>query len=129
MFIWRKGEKEKKFAPKLLNEVKAKKENIARVRLGLSKVTKPGGTGNGYIKYDSSGKTGTSQSFIDTNNDGKIDTETISTLFGAYMPSNNPKLSIVVISPNVSIKDADYKSKITKRVTNKVTNLYFSKYN
>lgn len=114
----------------LINKVKAKKENIERVRLGLSLVTQSGGTGNGYIDsyLEPSGKTGTSQSFIDTDKDGKIDTETISTLFGAYMPRSNPKLSIVVLSPNISIEGADYKSKITKRITNKVTNLYFNKY-
>ena len=107
----------------LINKVKAKDENISRVRLGLKQVTQSG-TGTGYI----SGKTGTSQSFIDTDNDGKIDTETISTLFGAYMPRENPKLSIVVISPNIGIEGASFKSKITKRLTNKVTNLYFNKY-
>lgn len=115
----------------LLNKVKAKEENIARVRLGLSMVTKRGGTGNNYINYsyNSSGKTGTSQSFIDTNNDGKIDTETISTLFGAYMPSNKPVLSVVVISPHISYESgSSHRSSITKTLTNKVTNLYFQKY-
>ena len=113
----------------LINKVKAKDENISRVRLGLKQVTQSG-TGTGYISdaYNPSGKTGTSQSFIDTDNDGKIDTETISTLFGAYMPRENPKLSIVVISPNIGIEGASFKSKITKRLTNKVTNLYFNKY-
>lgn len=113
----------------LINKVKAKKENMARVRLGLSLVTQSG-TGTGYVDsyLEPSGKTGTSQSFIDTNNDGKIDTETISTLFGAYMPRDNPKLSIVVISPNIGLEGANYRSKVTKRITNKVTNLYFNKY-
>ena len=51
---------------------------------------------------NSSGKTGTSQSFIDTNDDGKVDTETITTSFVGYSPSVNPIMSIVVVSPDIS---------------------------
>ena len=89
-----------------------------------------GGTGASYINksYKAAGKTGTAQSFIDTNLDGKIDKETISASFGAYMPYDNPKVSIVVFSPNVSDKSSSYMSKVNRKITREVTDLYFSKY-
>ena len=48
--------------------------------------------------YKPAGKTGTSQSFIDTDGDGVVDTETITTSFVGYAPYDDPKFSIVVIS-------------------------------
>ena len=53
--------------------------------------------------YNAAGKTGTSQSFIDTDNNGVIDTETITSSFVGYVPSDNPKYSIMVTSPNSSV--------------------------
>ena len=49
------------------------------IKEGFKSVLSYGGTGAGYIdlKYNPAGKTGTSQSFIDTNFDGKIDKEKI----------------------------------------------------
>ena len=121
-----------KYDKKELNKVNVKEENMERIRYALSTVVKRGGTANGYVdqKYFPSGKTGTSQSFIDTNQDGKIDTETISTLFGSYMPSDKPTLSMLVVSPNVSYESTvDYRSNITKRLSSRVSSLYFEKYN
>ena len=114
---------------KLLNNVNVKNKYMNRVRLDLKKVS-TSGTGRNYVSQSlkASGKTGTAQSFIDTNNNGKIDTETITSLFGAYMPRNNPKLSIVVINPDISVKDSKNRSIITKTLTNKITKLYFDKY-
>ena len=40
-------------------------------------------------------------SFIDTNNDGILDTATLSNSFVGYAPFDNPKMSIVVVSPNI----------------------------
>lgn len=114
---------------KLLNNVKVKKKYMKRVRTGLKNVT-ISGTGKNYInlKYKPSGKTGTSQSFIDTDDDEKIDKETISTLFGAYMPRNEPKVAILVINPDISVESKnEHRSMITKTLTKKVTNLYFKK--
>ena len=80
-------------------------------------------------KYtDSSGKTGTSQSFIDTDGNGVVDTETITTSFVGYSPSNNPKISIVVVSPDVSLPDSDYQSTVTKRISSQLVDKYFSIY-
>ncbi len=116
--------------PKLLNEVNVDSKYIDRVREGLKMVMQSGGTGASYInkKYNAAGKTGTAQSFIDANYDGKIDKETISASFGAYMPYDNPRVSIVVFSPNVSDKSSSYMSKVNRKITREVTDLYFNKY-
>ena len=102
---------------------------MERVRLGFNQVISSG-LGYGYMGeyYNSSGKTGTSQSFIDTNNDGMVDTETISSSFIGYSPSTNPKMSIVVVSPDISTPDSGYQSMITKRISSKMVNKYFDLY-
>lgn len=118
---------------KVLNKIDTKVEYMNRVKEGFYAVMhSPGGYGRGYIddKLNSAGKTGTSQSFIDTNNDGIIDTETITSSFVGYMPANNPKVSIIVTSPNSSHPNSktDYASLVTLRITKEVTNKYFEMY-
>ncbi len=110
-----------------IGEVAIDKKYIDRVRLGFHQVITDG-LGYGYMGnyYDSAGKTGTSQSFIDTDNDGKVDTETITSSFIGYAPSDKPKMSIVVVSPDISLPDAGYQSMITKRISAKMVNKYFS---
>ena len=46
------------------------------------------GTGKGFMNYNlhPAGKTGTSESFLDTNNDGKIDTKTITLTMAGFFP-------------------------------------------
>ena len=113
----------------VLGTVDVKKEYIDRVRLGFSQVVS-NGLGYGYMgNYtNSSGKTGTSQSFIDTDGNGVVDTETITTSFVGYSPSENPKISIVVVSPDISLPDSSYQSSVTKRISSKIVNKYFSIY-
>ena len=98
---------------------------INRVREGFSSVVQ-NGLGYGYMGYytNSSGKTGTSQSFIDTDGDGKVDTETITSSFVGYSPSDNPKMSIVVVSPDISVPDSS-QSAVTKRISAQVVNKFF----
>lgn len=66
----------------ILNKVTTKKEYIERVQLGFREVMTTG-LGKNYMKGVPSpaGKTGTSESFIDTNDDGIIDTPTITNSF------------------------------------------------
>ncbi len=113
----------------ILGKVDVETKYMDRVRLGFNQVITMG-LGYGYMgNYaNSSGKTGTSQSFIDTNNDGKVDTETITTSFIGYSPSNNPKMSIVVVSPDVSLPEANYQSQVTKRLSSKMVNKYYQIY-
>lgn len=109
-----------------LGKVDIDKKYMDRVRLGFNQVVTQG-LGYGYMgKYNnSSGKTGTSQSFIDTDGNGKVDTETITTSFVGYSPSDKPEMSIVVVSPDISLPNADYQSSITKRISSKMVNKYF----
>ena len=116
---------------KELNSVDTKPEYMERVKEGLKAVTAYG-TGVGYINsiYRPAGKTGTSQSFVDTNNDGKVDTETISTTFVAYAPSEDPRVTFTIISPDVSHSNGrtPYQSNINKRIADRVSKKYFDFY-
>lgn len=118
---------------KVLNTIDVAEEHLNRVKEGFYAVMHAnGGYGRGYIddKLDAAGKTGTSQSFIDTDNDGVIDTETITSSFVGYLPANNPKISIVVTSPNSSHPNSstDFASLVTLRITKDVTNKYYEMY-
>lgn len=116
----------------ILNTVTTKKEYIDRVKLGFKSVLEIGGTGFGYIDsiYKPAGKTGTSQSFIDTNLDGKVDTETITNTFVAYAPYDNPKVTFTVISPDVSHNNnySNYQSLVNSRIAYQVSKKYFQFY-
>ena len=116
---------------KELNSVNTKPEYMERVKEGLKAVTAYG-TGVGYIDpvYRPAGKTGTSQSFVDTNNDGKVDTETISTTFVAYAPLEDPRVTFTIISPDVSHGNGrtPYQSNINKRLADRVSKKYFDFY-
>jgi len=115
--------------PVELGKIAVEKEYIDRVRLGFNQVI-TNGLGYGYMgKYtNSSGKTGTSQSFIDTDGNGVVDTETITSSFIGYSPSDDPKISIVVVSPDIGLPDASYQSAVTKRISSQLVNKYFSIY-
>ena len=118
---------------KVLNTVDTKSEYMARVKEGFYAVMhSSGGYGRGYIddKWDAAGKTGTSQSFIDTDNNGVIDTETITSSFVGYAPANNPVMSIMVTSPDSSHPNSstDYASLVTLHITKEVTNKFFELY-
>ena len=123
------GEQIYKAEKEVMNTVDVDSKYIERVQLGF-KQTISDGLGYGYMgNYkNSSGKTGTSQSFIDTNNDGVVDTETITSSFVGYSPSEDPKISIVVVSPDIGLPKASYQSAVTKRISSKLVNKYFSIY-
>ena len=107
--------------PEILNNVNVLNKYIERVRLGLKEVITRG-TGHSYVNIESSGKTGTSESFYDSNSDGKIDKETISTNFVMYAPSVNPKFAISINSPNIGLPNVDYRYPINKNVIKEITN-------
>ena len=128
-----KKNKEIKYKNEELNKVKTENKYIKRVQQGFKEVLKFGGTGSGYInlKYKPAGKTGTSQSFVDTNGDGKIDKETITTTFASYAPYDNPTVTFTVVSPDISNYDhySNYQSNINSRLMRRISKLYFEKYN
>lgn len=113
-----------------MGKVEVDKKYFDRVRYGFSRVIS-NGLGYGYMgyQYNASGKTGTSQSFIDTTGDGKVDTETITSSFVGYAPSENPKMSVIVVSPDISHDSSyTYQSAVTKRVTANIVNKFFEIY-
>ncbi len=116
----------------ILNVVEVEDVYMNRIKDGFVAVMNPGGYGINYIdnKFSPAGKTGTSQSFIDTDNNGIIDTETITSSFVGYAPSNDPKMSIVVTSPNSSHLNNgyEYASDVTKRITKRVSDKFFEMY-
>lgn len=128
------GEVLYKAPTEVLNIVDVKSENLKRVQEGFYAVMHmPGGYGNWYTddKMDAAGKTGTSQSFIDTDNDGVIDTETITTSFIGYAPFNSPKVSFMIASPNCSHINGstyDFVSLVNYRLTREVTKKYYEMF-
>lgn len=116
----------------VLNKVNTKQEYLDRVKQGFIEVLNYGGTGSGYIdlSHKPAGKTGTSQSFVDTNNDGKIDKETVTTTFAGYAPYDNPKVTFTVISPDIYNYDngSTYQTSVNKRIAKAVSDAYFEMY-
>lgn len=127
------GKLESEVEPKLLNTVNSEEKYFKRVKEGLHAVTMSSyGLGRNYIEsiHDPSGKTGTSQSFLDTDNDGVIDTETISTAFIGYAPTNNPQVTFTVTSPDSSHPNSsiNYNSLVNMHITQKVSKKYYEIY-
>ena len=117
----------------VINTIDTEPQYMARVKEGFYAVMHAsGGYGRGYIndQWDAAGKTGTSQSFIDTDNDGVIDTETITSSFVGYAPANDPVMSIMVTSPDSSHPNSntDYASLVTLHITKAVTDKFFELY-
>ena len=111
---------------KVLNTIDTKPEYMNRVKEGfIAVMNSPGGYGVGYMdkSMHPAGKTGTSQSFIDTDNNGVIDTETITSSFIGYAPYDSPKFSIVVTSPDSSHPNSstNYASQVTYRITKEIS--------
>ena len=119
-----------KVKPTALNTLGVKQKYINRVRKGLKAVTTYG-TGVGYMDSapSPSGKTGTSESFIDLDNDGVIDAESITNNFVGYAPSNKPVMSISASFPDIQNPNTGkYKSYVNQTVVSKATKIFFSLY-
>lgn len=115
----------------ILNQVTTKEEYLKRVQEGFVAVMEVG-LGK-RVMGDSpnpAGKTGTSESFIDTNGDGKIDTETTSNAFVGYAPSNNPKMTITVTSPDVEdpSTNINHRTYMNRRIARSISNKYFEMF-
>ena len=116
----------------VLNTVNTEQKYIDRVKQGFKTVLEPFGTGYGFIdlSYKPAGKTGTSQSFIDTDLDGLVDTETITNTFVAYAPYDNPTVTFTVVSPDISHYHnySEYQSSANKQIAYEVSKKYFQFY-
>ena len=117
---------------KVLNTVKTESVYLDRVKEGFREVLLPGGTGYGYIDsyYNAAGKTGTAQSFLDTDSDGVIDTPTTTATFSAFAPYDAPEVVFTVISPDIAREDVPIESvsQINTRISQKVSKKYFEIY-
>jgi cell division protein FtsI/penicillin-binding protein 2 len=117
--------------PTVLNKLDIEDKYIQRVQDGF-KAVMTDILGYNYMGSapKPAGKTGTSQSFIDTNGDGIVDKETISNTFAGYAPYDNPKMAIVVVSPDVSYpgSNSSYRALVNKRITSRVSNKFFEIY-
>ena len=118
--------------PVILNKVRTETEYLNRVKLGFQAVMESYGTGAGYIDYSfkPAGKTGTSQSFIDSDQDGIVDKETVTATFAGYAPYDNPTVAFTVISPDYYYSDtgSTYQTNVNKRISAQVSKKYFEIY-
>ena len=117
--------------PNVLNTVNTKEEYLKRVQEGFVAVMEIG-LGKRVMGNSPSpaGKTGTSESFIDADGDGKIDTETVSNAFVGYAPSYDPVMSITVTSPDVAhfTNGNTYLSYMNRLIARKISNKYFEMF-
>lgn len=114
----------------VINVVTADSAYIDRIQQGFREVMITG-LGKGFMGNVNSpaGKTGTSESFLDTNNDGVIDTPTLTNSFVGYYPYDNPKMSIAITFPNiVDSSNASSRSYANKRITKLISNKFFELY-
>ena len=104
----------------LVRKVAIEDKYLDRIRTGFNLVTTKG-TARGYFPntISSAGKTGTSESFYDSDNDGIYESKTITTTFAGFFPYDNPKYSIIIVSPNVSnYQDNDeYISRVNRYIS------------
>ncbi len=120
-----------KVSPVVLNKVDTEDKYLERVRQGFQKVMS---TGTGRFGYMGSvnkpaGKTGTSESFIDVDNDGVIDYETTTNNFVGYAPYDKPVMSIAVSSPHVQDPNqGKYKTDVNLRISKNASNIFFKYY-
>ena len=115
----------------VLNKVDLDEKYINRIKEGFKAVLGYSGTGFGYIdlRYNPAGKTGTSQSFYDSDKDGVIDKETITSTFAGFAPYDNPKMSVVTVTPDVShVYGNGYLSGINRRISSQISKKYFEIY-
>ena len=138
--------KGKRISPSLVNEIKnndfiiyknkhevvdnvqISNDDFNQIHKGFYEVMN-NGTGLGFMNKNllPAGKTGTSESFIDTDNDGKIDTKTLTLTMAGFFPYDDPKVSLIVVCPNTSLnngKNKDYIYYLTSKISRRITNIF-----
>lgn len=138
--------KGKRISPSLVNEIKnndfiiyknkhevvdnvqISNDDFNQIHKGFYEVMN-NGTGLGFMNRNllPAGKTGTSESFIDTDNDGKIDTKTLTLTMAGFFPYDEPKISLIVVCPNTSHnngKNKDYIYYLTSKISRRITNIF-----
>ena len=119
------------YDPVILNKVEVKQEYLDRIKEGFAAVMDYG-LGRNVMgnSPNPAGKTGTSESFLDTDKDGKIDTETVSNAFVGYAPRDNPSMTITVTTPDVENPNTNinHHSYVNRRIAREISNKYFESY-
>ena len=114
----------KKGDPKELNKVSLEPKYLKRIQEGFYEVVN-GGTANNFInkKYHAAGKTGTAQNYYAPG------ITTINTTFASYFPFEDPKYSLVVLNPNISVEGAKvkYNAPLHRLISTEITNYLFAK--
>ncbi len=114
---------------KTLNEVPIEIKYLDRIRQGFYEVNY-NGTAYSYTnhKFSSAGKTGTADSYLDSDLDGKVDVQTTSTSYVMYAPYEDPIISLAIVSPNIGYKNnnSTYRYPINSKVAREITNLILS---
>ena len=110
------------------NKAPISEDKLNRIKEGFKAVNKSG-TGYSYTnhKFTSAGKTGTAESFLDSDNDGIIDKSTVSTSYIMYAPLDNPVFSMVIVSPHIKYKNkvSNYKYPINAKIIKRASNLVY----
>ena len=117
--------------PTILNTYELDDVYFDRILEGLREVVQLG-TGLGYtnVSFNPAGKTGTSETYYDSNLDGVGDVLTITNTYAMFAPFDNPKYSMVVISPNVNHRNGktDYFAYINRFISKRISDTLFTKY-
>ena len=103
-----------------VDQVPLESKYYDRITEGLYEVFH-GGTASYYVKdsLNAVGKTGTSETFIDTDNNGIIDKSIINNSLVFYYPKEKPKYSIAILAPYITTSDTNYP--FTAKVSRKIT--------
>lgn len=107
----------------ILNTIDLDEDSFNRIKEGFYQVVN-GGTANNYVdkKYKAAGKTGTAQSYYSK------DITTINTTFAVFMPKDDPKYSMVIMNPNISLENAKvkYNAPLSRLISKEITNYLFA---
>lgn len=105
-----------------LNQIELDASFYDRIMEGLYEVFH-GGTASSYVNKSKNavGKTGTSETFYDSDSDGVVDKEVINSTVAFYYPRETPRYSMVVVAPFLT-DNGDFMYPFTKNVSLHMTN-------
>lgn len=105
-----------------LNQVGLDASYYDRITEGMYQVFH-GGTASSYVKksLNAVGKTGTAETFYDSDHDGVVDKEVINSTLVYYFPRENPTYSVAIVAPYLT-DDPSYAYPFTKNVSLKISN-------
>ncbi|MBO5475777.1 MAG: hypothetical protein J5982_04680 [Bacilli bacterium] len=118
-FINNKGNRES-IDKLVLDRVKISNDDMLRIQKGLNGVVTYGTASNYLNRINGAGKTGTSETYVNGH-------KTLTKSFVAYLPFDNPKYNLTIVSPN--LVDSNNKNKynypVNSRLSRQITNILF----